>query len=70
MYCIDIYYIYVGRGERERERERETERKKKMQRKVYIFVNIALLYFVALCALRSIANLLIVKYKFQRKRVI
>lgn len=67
MYCIDIYYI---QGKKEKESEKEKAREKKVQRKVYIFVNIALLYLVALCALRSIANLLIVKYKFQRKRVI
>lgn len=44
-----------------RKKEREERNREK-----YIFVNIILLYFVALCALRSIGHLLIVKYNFQR----
>jgi len=48
-----------GRKREERERKRARERKKK-----YIFVSPS--YFVVLCAFRSIANLLIVKYNFQR----
>jgi len=54
-------------GERKKERERERkerEREREKEKKKYIFVSP--FYFVVLCAFRSIANLLIVKYNFQR----